>query len=72
MGGVKAKFNPAQVRVWADSTGVFWYCWQPIYLRLIGAMVFALALVLTSALAFYIARTRSDLVEFPSPIQVRC
>ena len=43
-----------------------------MYLRLIGAMVFALALVLTSALAFYIARTRSDLVELPSPIQVRC
>jgi hypothetical protein len=43
-----------------------------MYLRLIGAMVFALALVLTSVLAFYIARTRSDLVELPSPIQVRC
>ena len=41
-----------------------------MYLRLIGAAALALALMLTSALAFYIARARADLAEMPSPTQV--
>jgi hypothetical protein len=45
---------------------------QATYLRLISALTFALALVTTAALHFYIARVRVSLAELPSAMQVDC
>ena len=45
---------------------------QATYLRLISAITFALALVTSAALHFYIERVRVSLAELPSAMQVDC